>query len=374
MKWRIASLAFLIGILCTGIAWLSMQPALLRLLQGLSRLAPPGSPEALLRVQVQALLPLWLGLALVTAVLLTFCVLYVIVGRPLRETEGLAERVGRQPEGQLASLASGPLLRRVHVALERTSRELAEERARTHAQLVALQDANERLARAQTELVSAEHLATVGRLAAGVAHEVGNPLGGILGYLSLLQSRAGADTGMLEHLERIEEEVRRIDGIVRGLLDLGRPRTGQPVPVMLQAQVEATVRLVAAGADFAGVEVVTDIPRDLVVRCEQGALSQILINLLINAASAVEGKGRVRVSASSEDGRVELSVEDSGPGILPEVLPRVFEPFFTTKPAGKGTGLGLAIAQHLAAQQGGSLSAGNRPEGGARFCLALPVA
>ncbi len=207
-------------------------------------------------------------------------------------------------------------------------------------------------------MVAAERLATVGRLAAGVAHEVGNPLGGILGYLSLLRSRS-TDPSTAEFVDHIEAEVQRINGIVRGLLDLGRPTSAAPQPVELLPLVRNCVRIVGAGAELKGVEIRIDLPPSLVVRSDPGPLSQIVLNLLLNAAQAMKGTGKVEISAVEGPDHAELRVEDHGPGIAPEVFPRLFEPFVTTRPAGQGSGLGLAISQHLAQGMGGTLRAEN---------------
>ncbi|MCI0673782.1 MAG: two-component sensor histidine kinase, partial [Myxococcaceae bacterium] len=285
MKWRIASIAFLLGTLTTGVVWLALQPTLVGLMAAVRRLAPPEGPERALLAHLRTLLPLWLGLALVGATLLCFGLLHLTVGRPLRETEDLVARIGKEGE-LLERTPSGPLLRRVHIALARTSAALSAERERTGQQLDALREANARLARTQMELVSTERLATVGRLAAGVAHEVGNPLSGILGYLALVRAQVDGAPAALEHLAHIEAEVERINGIIRSLLDLGRPSAGRPIPVELHRQVDATVRLVAAGREFSHVHVLQHVHPDLVSCCEPGALAQILINLLLNAAHA----------------------------------------------------------------------------------------
>jgi signal transduction histidine kinase len=130
--------------------------------------------------------------------------------------------------------------------------------------------------------------------------------------------------------------------------------------------------LLSAGRDFREVTVRIDAPPSLWLRAEPGPLSQVLVNLLINAAQAMGGKGQVTVRASEDGALGRIAVEDEGPGIPPDVLPRLFEPFFTTKPAGKGTGLGLAMSRHLLAQFEGTLEAANRPTGGAVFTITLP--
>jgi two-component system NtrC family sensor kinase len=372
MKWRIASVAFLLGSLTTGLSWLTLQPALIRLLDMARRLAPPGSLDAERLARVRGLLPLALALDLVVLTVLVYFVLDFTVGRPLRATELAVEQLGRL-ELDLAPVSQGgPLLSRIQSALNRMAEALRREQALTRSQLSELQQANARLARAHTELVSAERLATVGKLAAGVAHEVGNPLAGILGYLSLARMRATTPE-LKEYVERIDHEVHRIDGIVRGLLDLGRPRPATLAPVDLSQVVETCVKLVRAGPELSNVRVDFALESGLLARADAGPLSQIVINLMLNAAQAMGGQGSVRVSTRREGTEVKLAVEDTGPGIPPEVMPRLFEPFFTTK-EGKGTGLGLAVSLHLTQSMGGRLTAENVPGAGARFTVHLPSA
>ncbi|MBN1205334.1 MAG: two-component sensor histidine kinase [Myxococcaceae bacterium] len=373
MKWRIASVAFLLGSLSTGLTWLTLQPPLIQLMDVARRLAPPESLEAEVLARVKGFLPFALALDLGVLGVLVFFILDFTVGRPLRATESAVEQLGRLELDLPPVSRGGPLLSRIQSALHRMAEALRQEQALTRSQLEALRQANARLARAQTELVSAERLATVGKLAAGVAHEVGNPLAGILGYLSLARMKATTPE-LKEYLERIDHEVHRIDGIVRGLLDLGRPRPATLAPVDVGQVAETCVRLVRAGSELSQVEVDFALEPGLLARAEAGPLSQIIINLVLNAAQAMGGQGGVRVSTRREGGEVRLEVEDTGPGISPEVMPRLFEPFFTTK-EGKGTGLGLAVSLHLTQSMGGRLTVENVPGGGgARFIVHLPAA
>src|SRR5260370_20374999 len=295
----------------------------------------------------------------------------LMVGRPLRRTEDAIAQLGRLELEIPLQTHGGPLLARVQAALRRMAEAVHREQATTHRHLSELTSANERLKLAQTELVSAARLATVGELAAGVAHEIGNPLAGILGYLSIARNKSGPQ--LRECLESIDSEVHRIDRIVRGLLDLGRPPQGSPGPVDVTQLVETCVRLVSAGPDFRQVEVQLLLEPGTIGRAEPGPLSQVLINLLLNAAQAIHGAGIVVVRSSRSGSWVLLEVEDSGSGIPPAVLPRLFEPFFSTKGT-KGCGLGLAVSLHLVSSMGGQLTADNLPKGGARFTLSLPAA
>ncbi|HYV49944.1 MAG TPA: HAMP domain-containing sensor histidine kinase [Myxococcaceae bacterium] len=376
MKLRIAAIAFLIATLTVGLCWLSLQPVLARLLEALQRTAPPGTAEHALWARTVRMLPLLLGAHLVAGGALAFAVLYLTVARPLGRAVGLVDQLSTLKLDLDAPLdRGGPLVSRLSGALGRLTAALRDEQATTRRQVNALQHTNQRLSRAQAELAAAERLATVGKLAAGVAHEVGNPLSGILGYLSLAQARAKADPQLADFLQRIDAEVQRIDQIVRGLLDLGRSGKGAGATTVDAASVvENAVRLLGKGPDFQKVAVALELPQDAAVRAESGALAQVVINLLLNAAQAMGGDGRIVVRGERSDGKLRLHVEDTGPGIAADALPHLFEPFFTTKEAGQGSGLGLAISRHLVESMGGALEAGNRPEGGARFTLTLPAA
>ena len=236
--------------------------------------------------------------------------------------------------------------------------------------------------RAERERAEVERLVLVGQLASGVAHEVNNPLAFVksnLHYLEreLLEADGSPDKAELrELLDETRQGVLRIQQIVTDLRRFAREgdastEQGSAAEAIEEARRLASVRLRSLG------EVVVDItPRLPEVRLGQRHLVQVLVNLLLNAADAVEDavpprRARIEVRARRVDGGVRVEVEDNGTGIPPEALPRLFEPFFTTKPPGKGTGLGLALCHEFVCRAGGSLTAENRPEGGARFVLTL---
>ncbi len=252
--------------------------------------------------------------------------------------------------------------------------ELAANRARLHA----LQE----LATSERLRAQSERLAVVGRLAAGVAHEVNNPLAFAMANLHCLQRDAGpAGAGLppdevRELLAEMGVGLERIRQIVADLGSFARESAEEAGDCEVPQVVSEALRISAlrlrpvAVVDCALGEA---LPR---ARIPSRRLSQVLVNLLTNAADALEEQGapggRVTVSARKTAQGVELSVEDNGPGLLPAALGRLFEPFFTTKPPGRGTGLGLALSREYVERCGGSLRAENRPEGGARFTLLLP--
>jgi two-component system NtrC family sensor kinase len=222
------------------------------------------------------------------------------------------------------------------------------------------------LADHQQKLVQSEKLAGIGRLAAGVAHEINNPLGVILGYVRLLRKRA--DAPLDADLRVVEEEALRCKEIVDGLLDLSRPLAAGRERVDLRDAADEVVARLGEARLLAGV----DVRVEGAAAAEAHALKirQVLSNLVRNAAEAAGDGGRVEVRVGERDGIAEVVVSDSGPGIEGGVRARLFEPFFTTKE--KGTGLGLAVSRAIARAHGGDVLAGDAPGGGARFTLTLP--
>lgn len=219
----------------------------------------------------------------------------------------------------------------------------------------------------QEQLVQHEKLAGIGRLAAGVAHEINNPLGVILGYVRLLQRKA--EGSLAEDLKVVEEEAVRCQQIVEGLLDLSRPGRVAVEPLALREVCTEVVARLQESPKLRGVEV--RVEGDAPAWAHPQRVRQVLFNLVVNAAEAAGSGGRVEVRIEPQaGGGASVSVSDSGPGVKPEERPRLFEPFFTTKSS--GTGLGLAVSQAIAHAHGGRIEADAGPLGGARFTLHLP--
>lgn len=312
-----------------------------------------------------------LGLAAL-AVGIVFLVSYLLLVRwiagPAERLLAATERVGSGSDAPLLA-ESGPALGRLGTAFGRMEAKLQEERGRVRAQLEELQEMNRQLSLARDAAIRQEKLATVGRLAAGVAHEIGNPLSATLGYLELLKEDP---EGAGAYVERIERELRRIDRIVRDLLDYARPPGIKLEELPLRDEIGEVVRLAAAQPRFGAVEIaVGGGSGEVMVAADSHYLRQVLLNLLQNAAEAMGGEGRILLGIQLEGERVELTLADEGPGIEPSDLDRIFDPFFSTKAPGKGTGLGLSLCQGWLEAMGGGLEAANREEGGAEFRLTL---
>ncbi len=228
--------------------------------------------------------------------------------------------------------------------------------------------------RARAQLAQAARLETIGRMVSGVAHELNNPLTAILAFAQDLlgQSQSPGDT---EALTTIVQQSQRCRAIVLDLLTFARSKRDDREPVSPLAVVRrvlpAVERQAAAREVRLEVQVSQDLPR---LEASPSGMEQVLTNLVVNAIQAVRPGGRVTVKARVADRFLLLTVEDDGPGIPPEVMPRLFEPFFTTKGPGEGTGLGLSVSHAIVEQHGGTLTAENRNPGerGARFTVRLP--
>ncbi|MDT7809630.1 MAG: two-component system, NtrC family, sensor kinase [Acidobacteriota bacterium] len=238
------------------------------------------------------------------------------------------------------------------------------------------------LAEVQEQLARSRRLATIGQLAAGVAHEINNPLAAITtcAEATLRDLKSEPETARLSearqwdyYLEEIVRQALRCKQITRGLLDLSRQKRARRESLDLNRVVQQAAQIFErrGSDDRVGVEVRTD-PAVGEVATDEAMVRQILDNLLSNALDAVAKGGHIRVSTILEGERVRVEVEDDGPGIAPETLARVFDPFFTTKDPGCGAGLGLAISLTLAEALGGALTVESKPGAGSRFRLWLP--
>lgn len=226
------------------------------------------------------------------------------------------------------------------------------------------------------ELARRERLTALGQMAAGVAHEIRNPLGGIGLYASVLERDLADRPKQRDIVRKMSAGLRNLESIVSDTLTFACDADPQGVRVPVAGIVEAALTQVAPQADARETQIVVDtFPESVELWCDSAQIERALINLVLNAIDAAGRGGHVWVRlgrGTCADGLCRIAVEDDGPGIAPEHLPRVFDPFFTAK--GSGTGLGLAIVHRIAESNGGSISAGGRRGGGAAFVLAVPLA
>ena len=239
---------------------------------------------------------------------------------------------------------------------------------------------NERMRReleeTQKQLVQAEKIASLGRLAAGVAHEINNPLAGVLIYADILMKELKGKEQLRKDLEEIISQTLRCKQIVARLLEFSRQSLDERVLFDINEIIGHCVELLQHQSLFHNVEIIQELESDLPhILGNPGELEQVFTNLMLNATDAMEGKGRITIGSASEQKtkQVILTFSDTGPGISPEVKEKIFEPFFTTKPVGVGTGLGLSIVYGVIQRHGGSIEVSPTPDTGTTFIIRLPM-
>jgi two-component system, NtrC family, sensor kinase len=331
--------------------------------------------------------------------------------RMVEEAEAIAE-------GDYARRIPAPgsqELDRLSGSLNRMAERLINHQLELARNIQSLERTNRELTSARDELIRSEKMASLGQMAAGVAHEIGNPLAAIMGNVDLLRRNADDRTQTL--VQATTEQARRIDRIISGLVDYARAREAKVRPIDVNAVVARTLDLMDSQPRFNGVAVTTDLARDVpAVTADPYQLEQVLVNLLLNAADATadrpERAVRIITTHSSYeepvlvpsrrksdppgidyshrrrfarpdqvprihlfrtgDRVVELTIQDNGSGIPDDAIDRIFEPFMTTKEPGKGTGLGLAVSARLIDGMDGTIRASNTEEG-ACFTIMLPA-
>jgi C4-dicarboxylate-specific signal transduction histidine kinase len=317
------------------------------------------------------------------------------VVRPMHELAAAARSIGESGPGGRVIVEGVDEVQQVARAFNEMSEALEQRTGALEKAVGELRETNAQLHRARAGLARAERLAAVGSLAAGVAHEVGNPMGALLAYLQLAQRDEGLGEEGRSHLCRAAEQGGRVREILRQLLDFSRPPQARRAMVDLVRVGEQIEALVRAQRRYESIAFELRHDRgDVLVHSDESMLSQILLNLVINAADAVRDieAPRIRMTlrpaqlrtregdaagpAERREGfdSVECEVEDNGPGVAEEDRERIFDPFFTTKQPGEGTGLGLANSLRLTEELGGLLEHRPSPDlGGAAFVVRIPV-
>ena len=229
---------------------------------------------------------------------------------------------------------------------------------------------------ANIQLIQSQKIASIGRMAAGVAHEINNPLSGILIYTELLKESLKERPEVLKDLQEIIDQTLRCKTIASELLEFSRKSAGKISFFSLDDLISKCLALLINKASFQNIAVTTNIDVNMPnLTGDMSQLQQVFTNLFINAADAMEGKGRLHIRATFDQGRslFVIRVADTGPGIPQECRDKIFDIFFTTKPAGKGTGLGLSVSQNILKIHGGHIAFECPPEGGTVFTVELPL-
>lgn len=265
----------------------------------------------------------------------------------------LAARVGIRPPGEM-----GVMCRAVDAMAD------------------AVVEREEQLKLATRQQISrSEKLASIGRLAAGIAHEINNPLTGVLTFAHLLRQKENIDEQDRQDLDLIINETTRVGEIVSGLLDFARESPLVKHPLDINDVIRRTIRLVRSQKRFDDIAIEHHLKEGVPkVNGDVNQLEQVLLNLLLNACEAMPNGGTLRVSTTAQNRRLLLKVADTGCGIKREHLDQIFEPFFTSKPVGTGTGLGLSVSYGIIQQHGGSMEVESKEGKGATFTIVLPCA
>ncbi|WP_155325182.1 sensor histidine kinase [Desulfosarcina ovata] len=274
-------------------------------------------------------------------------------------------------------------------ALNKMLQRIVENKAALEKTIGSLQTANKELKKAQNDIIRAEKLATVGRLTSGIAHEIGNPIGIVLGYLDLLKQSDLTEEERNDFINRSENEITRINIIIRQLLDMSRSTAGEEKTLSVHQLMDELIgvfKYQPAAKDIC-FESLFNADNDF-VHGDPEQIRQVFLNIMINAIDAVNADsanpGMIQLISSNEADDQEhsslqgpqflrVTVKDNGPGIDPAHLDHLFDPFFTTKEPGKGTGLGLSVSAMIVDRLGGKLAAVSKDGGGSCFCVTLPL-
>ncbi|MEJ2099884.1 MAG: ATP-binding protein [Desulfobacterales bacterium] len=328
----------------------------------------------------------------INTVILTFIGIYRLSKVYFQPLARLARRAEdyREDDEMLFSVRKGDNeLHRLSGALNSMLRRISADKEKLRATVNSLESANLELKKAQKEIIRAEKLASVGRLSAGIAHEIGNPIGIVMGYLELLKQKDIPNTEKKEYIHRTEEEIERINTIIRQLLEISRPSATGLKVVSIHGLIDDIAQVLNVQPLMSNIELecCLEAQNDKVL-ADANQLRQVFLNLIINAADAISSgakstKGKLTIRSSMIDANSDRPVHarsflkivfiDNGPGISEENLSNIFDPFFTTKEPGKGTGLGLSVSYMIIEGFGGEMKVDSKIGEGTTMTLKLPV-
>jgi two-component system NtrC family sensor kinase len=319
----------------------------------------------------------------VLGVVLVLLLSYIIAGnitRPLKHIASVTRKVANGDLSQEVDITSRDEMEDVAHSFNQMVRKLKSAREELELWGKKLEQKVEQrtveLKEAQDQILRSERLAALGRLSAGVAHEMNNPLSGILLFTQSLLKKTKDDPSVHEDLEVIEQEIIRCSRIVRSLLDFARETKPKKVATQINSVIENTLTLVENQAAFHNIRILKELDPDLpLISLDANQIQQVLMNIILNAADAMSGGGTLAIKSqlSSQDDSVEVTIADSGCGIPKEVIDRIYDPFFTTKEQKKGTGLGLAVSYGIIKKHQGFILVESEVGKGTTFTITLPL-
>ena len=314
-----------------------------------------------------------------------------IMVRPVEKLVRMTDAYEEEDGIPFLSFQAGGQFEQLSHSLNKMLGRIETDRKKLQATVQSLQQANRELVDTRREVVRAEKLASVGRLAAGLAHEIGNPIGVVLGYLGLLRQQGLEPAERRDFADRCENELQRINNLVRQLLDFSRVHSGNKERFSLHVLLDDIIAMMKSQPLMRAMQIRTDYSasRDTIL-ADPDQIRQVFVNCFLNSVDAMADCGDIeqtlvistRELAAESDGgtsdkgepdRIEIRVTDTGTGIAKEDIDSVFDPFFTTKEPGKGTGLGLSVAYSIVEDCGGTMKVQSRAGLGTTVIVTLPL-
>jgi len=336
--------------------------------------------------KIRASEPVILAYIGINALILVLFGIYLLsrtVVEPINRLVKVTERYDGAIPTLLTRETSNNEIGRLSQSLSHMLRQLDANERKLKENISSLETANEEIKKAQDEIVKSEKMVSVGRLATGVAHEIGNPLGIILGYIELLQRGDLSGLERKDFLERMESEMTRIHRIIRNLLDFSRPSSTELHDTNAHEILEEVLNILSPQPLFEKIHIKRSLKAEsVVVKLAQDSLKQVFLNIIINAVDAMDDdhiraedflEPTLTLESFNEEGFLIMRFSDTGCGISPDEIKRIFDPFFTTKEPGKGTGLGLSICYTMMDQAGGAIHAESEPGLGTTVILDIPL-
>jgi len=273
------------------------------------------------------------------------------------------------------------------LSLARMTDKLRDDKEEIKSYIHSLEDSNTQLKKAQGDVIRSEKLSSVGRLAAGIAHEIGNPIGIILGYIEILRDNGNNHNENTDALSRLENEVMRIDAIIRELLSFSRPTTVAPHPIQVNPIIEEATSFIVHQKAFSTITVDLHLAESLpCIMADERQLQQVMVNLFLNSMDAMPEGGTLSIATSQSNpahnaspagiplqSAMTITVKDTGTGMQGNDINKIFDPFYTTKSPGKGTGLGLSVCLSIVESFEGTLSVESTPGKGTIFTIVFPT-
>ncbi len=320
----------------------------------------------------QRLIALWIILFLIVIAFFGFYILSRRVIKPVRELINITEKIaaGKFPDSK--NIGKVKEINQLYSALRVMYEEIEEGKKKLRDKIYELEQKNTELEQTQGELIASEKLASLGRLSAGVAHEIGNPLSAISGYVDVLKRSPRLDPETTsQYLGDIQREIERLDNIIITLLEYSRPKKFEPQILDINSVIKDSIDIIDRQGILKNIYIKQNLTEEpALIEADPHQLAQVIINLILNAKDATEDNGEIIVTSGAGPGEsVFISVRDNGAGIPSVLLDRIFDPFFTTKEPGKGTGLGLSVSQRIVEAFGGTMTVRSEEGKGALFTL-----